>query len=496
MKKIFILLFLMAGITLSATAQESKTMYIMKNGVVTYQSVVSEIDSVLFQAPDVNGGGEADIIHFYLDIYKDPQSTYDWRGEIRMQNQEQDPPAVIINKATRTITYNLPILPDWFTPDKMTVFPAVIQISEGATVSPNWNEPQDFSKDVVYTVTAEDGITKKVWTVKAPLYFTKEKWNVDYKEYEAAGSQNPNSIAIVGDYLNVSRTNFLINKSDGTMAEGTTLNTTGLAEAQNQAGQPWPFFVTNDNAGNMVGGTLNAWNGNTFTLFKWTSATADPEILMEFPTVGCGFGRKIQVLGDINEKALIISPNMSALAVGGHYLWKVEGGVADVANPVVAQTDIQNNSNGYQLLSPLGLEPEGPYYVSSTFIDGAFEPNLRFGELGAMNEIKGPYSFENSGNGWGDRGFHFLKLFAFDSKDMISTLTHSRSVGKYCFAIQERKSNTSLVPVTLADFEWSDADSPNGNSTGSFTMEKVGDDVLFYLFPTNKAIICLQLSKF
>ena len=38
MKKIFLTLFAVVGIALAATAQESKTMYIMKSDKVAYQS--------------------------------------------------------------------------------------------------------------------------------------------------------------------------------------------------------------------------------------------------------------------------------------------------------------------------------------------------------------------------------------------------------------------------------------------------------------------------
>ncbi|MBO7485126.1 MAG: hypothetical protein J6T84_03600 [Spirochaetaceae bacterium] len=41
----------------------------------------------------------------------------------------------------------------------------VIEISEGATISPNPDETQNFTSNVVYTVTAEDGTTSKEWTV-------------------------------------------------------------------------------------------------------------------------------------------------------------------------------------------------------------------------------------------------------------------------------------------------------------------------------------------
>ena len=458
----------------------------------------------------------AEIERFFLDIYKDAQSTYEWRGDVQME----DPDAVIIDKEARTVTYILPVLPDWFTPSKMTVFPAVIQISAGATVSPNWDVPQDFSKDVVYTITAEDGKTQKAWTVKAAKHYTKEKWYVDYRAYNPAGDQNPNSIALSGNYLNVSRTTYLINKSDGTVA-GATLNNSGLLEADggNFISQSVPFYVTNDEAGNMVGTSLHnaAWNVDAFVIYKWSSATSAPEILLNYPTKVDGvqvtaFGRKVQVLGDINGKGLIIASNMidgvsgneGSKDQGEHYIWKINGGVVDTNNPEKVKTNIRwDNSNyGYQLLTPLGLDPVGPWYVgthASQIGSGdevvRFYPNLNFGSIGNMDPIPGPFDLGTaSANGWGNAYWLYQKVFTYDGMNMIATFTGS--FANYCFALLERKSDNSHVPITTTDIEQDSNVTPNGNGTGGFTMEKVGNDVFFYVFPTNNAVACYQLSKF
>ena len=49
--KLIILLLMAAGIVFIVNAQESKTMYVMKNGTIAYQSAVSDIDSIIFYAP-------------------------------------------------------------------------------------------------------------------------------------------------------------------------------------------------------------------------------------------------------------------------------------------------------------------------------------------------------------------------------------------------------------------------------------------------------------
>ncbi|MBK6263838.1 T9SS type A sorting domain-containing protein [Marivirga sp. S37H4] len=47
-----------------------------------------------------------------------------------------------------------------------------IQVSEGASISPDVNEPENFTEPVLYSVTAEDGVTSQEWEVtvnKAPI---------------------------------------------------------------------------------------------------------------------------------------------------------------------------------------------------------------------------------------------------------------------------------------------------------------------------------------
>jgi len=62
MKKVFIIVLAIAGIAFASVAQESKTMYIMKKGEVVYQSVVSEIDSIVFYQPSTPIVDEAGVI--------------------------------------------------------------------------------------------------------------------------------------------------------------------------------------------------------------------------------------------------------------------------------------------------------------------------------------------------------------------------------------------------------------------------------------------------
>ena len=51
MKRIFIILLTFTGITFAAVAQESETMYVVKNSVITHRFNTAEIDSIIFYEP-------------------------------------------------------------------------------------------------------------------------------------------------------------------------------------------------------------------------------------------------------------------------------------------------------------------------------------------------------------------------------------------------------------------------------------------------------------
>ena len=58
MKRIFLILLAVVGVAFTITAQENETMYVMKNGVITHEIAVSDIDSIVFyRAVDYNDDG-------------------------------------------------------------------------------------------------------------------------------------------------------------------------------------------------------------------------------------------------------------------------------------------------------------------------------------------------------------------------------------------------------------------------------------------------------
>ena len=494
---------------------------------------------------------EAEITWIFIDFYdggQPPNEDGQWRrGDVMLSSEPyykaDSHGKVNIDSENGIVSYLLPAMPSWFTPEHMTVYLA-FGLSDGwSNVDPPLNTVVDLRVDQTITVTAEDGVTQKVWTVKAPKYYMKENWFTDYADVKdniddkgnTTGTtphlqgQNSNSIAYIDDYVVIGRTNVLLNKSDGKLSS-TLLDVTGFRAWNGQAAstaeplaitQDFPFFITNDDAGNMIGCNLNAWLPTNFVVTKWTSAAEAPVVVMDLEkenNTDINLGRKLQVLGDINTNALIVASNAAKISTGGHCMFTVNGGAANTT-PTTAETGIATHTNAYQLLTPLGIEPTGSFYVGNGV--GGSAPSLRFGAIPQSGQpiIEGPFSFalgDNKGNGWGNAHFLYQKLFNFGGTNMIAVYTSSGDTrnpapgtpdqpvadekgvdGFYCFAVSERQPEGTLQTASFAMIPWNShvEANANGNGGGSFATEIVGNDVFFYVFAPNRAVVCYQLFK-
>lgn len=257
------------------------------------------------------------------------------------------------------------------------------ELSIGATVVPAFSVKQDFTKEVTYLVTAEDGKTQKTWTVKPVVSkyvaqgigSVKLLWAKDVTALEL--SVNEPAIAAFEDKVVVSRPGRIY---DGTTGDytGQDLNVEGMQGASNSANNN-PFVVTNDSEGNLIGCTLGQFvtAGEGWRVYKWNSLTAAPvEVLSYVQKTADGakelFGRRLTVVGDINANAIITSYNVHddniklptvASAAGYHYCWSVTGGVANttperVAVPVYRSGDI------LQMIYPESATAVKPFYFS------------------------------------------------------------------------------------------------------------------------------------
>lgn len=121
---------------------------------------------VTYSGTRVNGNesNEAKIVSFVFDV-KDNEAN---------AIVVSDP---VINHEEKTVSF---IYAKDATSEQLATLVPTIQVSDGATVDPASGVAQDFSQEVTYTVTAADGTTTAVYTVKASKQVITESTKYDF----------------------------------------------------------------------------------------------------------------------------------------------------------------------------------------------------------------------------------------------------------------------------------------------------------------------------
>jgi len=243
------------------------------------------------------------------------QKVYKVRGEIRKSTacsiEEFKIPSLgltgIINEETKVIAIIAP----------GTLQPAIASyiLSYHATISPDPAAAAiNYNSDVTFTVTANDGVTKKVYTVKKqipnkiPFGMRAGSqtllWGTITLNSNPAVTKGANvnySLAILGDNLLLATGNTninYINKSTGTFTGTINMNGVDLVGGA----------ITSDKGGNVIMCNSVAKNG-ILKLYKLTSVTTSPQGILSWTyNIGAGarIGSKISVSGDIKGDAIII----------------------------------------------------------------------------------------------------------------------------------------------------------------------------------------------
>jgi len=364
-------------------------------------------------------------------------------------------------------------------------------ISSYATVTPYPSEPQDFSKDVVYTVKAQDGTTS-TWTVKwgygdklpdgEGFGYSLKKWEKSWTDLGFTADVE-NSLAVCGDYLVASRSCICLDKLTGENS-GKKLNTTGIPSADGSSAKAVPFFLTNDSKGNLIGFTLPGWAG-VFNIYKWSSIDSAPVLL--YSTTSVGVSRKVNVVGDINGDAYIYDMRQGSVT-GEHNRWKVTNGKVEA--PEIFETSVPtNDGNWTQCMAALDASASPAFYLADPIAGGS---NVWYFENGVNEQIQGPGTEGDKGpKGWGNFTQASCNTFKFNGKTYGAFLTSSW--GKSFFTIlstneaQEVVLNEIISPVQY-----------NGNATGSIctSLSQDGESIYVYELLTSTGVRCYELTKY
>lgn len=253
---------------------------------------------------------------------------------------------------------------------------AEVTISYHATISPDPRTTElNYNNQPKLTVTAHDGTTTAVYTVlketpgklpygirsgSAKMLFAK-KLKADLgitadhvtggmavtKDYVILNTRNANSI-----YLNP-KTGEKMGEIDLGDIKGNLIN----------------FYNTADDDGNVLICNL-APNAGSFKVWKLTSVTSSPELMIEW-NGGVAIGRKLSIQGSIDSDAIITAP---ILAEGQKFArWKVTGGVLASQEPeVVTMTGLAKGwTTNADIIYTSATDVNSDYFVAS-YSDNTF----------------------------------------------------------------------------------------------------------------------------
>lgn len=223
--------------------------------------------------------------------------------------------------------------------DLSNLTPQVL-VSKRATIHPLPTTPQNFNNPVEYTVTAQDGVTTKKYTVKFAtpgkvsngirLGSARQIWTKTLTELGIdATNHMTTSIAVSkGDLIVNTREkrNKIINRFNGALIGEMVMGDIATETFQN-------FFITSDSKGQLLMSNLVAAAGNSLAIYKWkNSSDSNPKKLINWTMAAAwNVGRKMSVIGDLDKSAVIY---LAASNSGNTVLrWKITNGVAESQIP-------------------------------------------------------------------------------------------------------------------------------------------------------------------
>ena len=213
---------------------------------------------------------------------------------------------------------------------------AKVSLSHGATMSPDPREVElDYNEEVKITVTAQNGTSTSVYTVKKDvpakveigmregsgkvLWAKKLQSDLGIVPLNLTGG-----LAVTKDHVVINtrgEESIYLNRKTGEK-EG-TLNMSSIV------GSLTNFYNTADDDGNIFVNNL-APNAGSFKIWRIKDVTSTPELYIEY-NGGEALGRKISIKGSVDKDASITAP---IYGEGKHFLrWEVKNGALVSTTP-------------------------------------------------------------------------------------------------------------------------------------------------------------------
>lgn len=284
---------------------------------------------------------------------------------------------------------------------------AEVELSFGATIT--GTDPTkvacDYSKDVKFTVTAQDGKTTAEYTVKVQLPSTLEKgmrpgsgkilWNNKIVDtYAPAKPLMMTSMAVIKDYIVLNTRNedmIVVNRKTG--AKDGTIKLPFKSSLGN-------FKATGDSSDNILVTNLDS---KEIVVYRIKGINGTPTEYIRYNVGGKSYGRGISVIGSLDKDAVITMPRFED--AGWYFLrWTVTGGVLNT-EPELVTINSSVKAEGWRYdCDVVATDPSNPksdYFVNSyAKLTGGTTANVDRGTIwidGATNKDKchSPYTSSN-----------------------------------------------------------------------------------------------------
>lgn len=438
---------------------------------------------------------------------KKERTDYIVRGEIRKSNacavtafKLVDENLVgVVNESTKVIS----IIKDE-APAKQL---AEVELSFGATIT--GTDPTkvacDYSKDVKFTVTAQDGKTTAEYTVKVQLPSTLEKgmrpgsgkilWNNKIVDtYAPATPLMMTSMAVIKDYIVLNTRNedmMVVNRKTG--AKEGTIKLPFKSSLGN-------FKATGDSSDNILVTNLDS---KEIVVYRIKGINGTPTEYIRYNVGGKSYGRGISVIGSLDKDAVITMPRFGD--AGWYFLrWTVTGGVLNTEPELVTINSSVSAGGWVYNCDVVATDPSNPksdYFVNSyAKLTGGTTANVDRGTIwidGATNKDKchSPYTSSN----WVRNALDYVKF------NGVGYLI-ANSVNSFTWGADDMIYLYDLGDANLDNIVWksevgiygsmSNINQANGNACSDVAL-RLSDNGYYmyaYFFFAGGQLVCVQFD--
>ncbi len=267
----------------------------------------------------------------------------------------------------------------------LTALVPTIEVAMGATVDPASGVAQDFSTEVTYTVTAEDGTvqdyTATVTEAAPPTAVAETLWE---RTLRSGGlppwftANNDRDIAVAGQYVYVHNNNDkirVVSADDGTDVNAGAM---GFIDGKENfaSGNLFLLGTATDSEGRIVASNLRTGSADEFpwNVYVWEDKDASQELLFSYPTpAGRQLGENLAVVGDVRGDGIVYTPG-SGFGTENNEVLKfiISGGEVNTTPEVVTLDGVANMGNAPDVY-PVSDAMDANMIVAGTGIGGIAE---------------------------------------------------------------------------------------------------------------------------